>query len=71
MQQYILLNLNIREYIHNIIENYENKINFKYIPSSVVKLTSYDFLDEFDDENEMTLPFTKVNDSGKYKKMFR
>ena len=69
MQQYILSNLNIREYIHNIIENYENKINFKYIPSSVVKLTSYDFLDEFDDENEMTLPFTKVNDSGKYKKI--
>lgn len=69
MQQYILLNLNIREYIHNIIENYENKINFKYIPSSVVKLTSYDFLDEFDDENGITLPFTKVNDSGKYKKI--
>ena len=69
MQQYILSNLNIREYIHNIIENYENKINFKYIPSSVVKLTSYDFLDEFDDENGITLPFTKVNDSGKYKKI--
>lgn len=68
MEQYVLLSLNLQDYIEGIIKNYESKINFKYIPSSVLKLESYDFLEngEVEEETEI-LRFIDVNE--KYKKI--
>lgn len=69
MEQYILLTLNLQDYIDGIIKNYESKINFKYIPSSVLKLESYEFLEDEDQDEEEAeiLRFIDVNE--KYKKI--
>lgn len=71
IEQYIPLKLNIKGYIKEIIKNYENKINFKYIPSSVIKVDTYDFLEtaEEDGEETQTLRFIDINNNEKYKKI--
>ena len=71
MEQYIFLNLNLQEYIQNIIKSYESKINFKYIPSSVLKVNNFNLGDNtnIEDDNLEVLRFIDVNQDERYKKI--
>lgn len=71
MEQYIFLNLNLQEYIQNIIKSYESKINFKYIPSSVLKVNNFNLGDNtnIEDDNSEVLRFIDVNQDERYKKI--
>lgn len=61
-EKYILKKLNIDEYIRKIRQNYESKINFKYIPASVLKITNYDYLDSDETNEEEIIGFKVVNE---------
>ena len=61
-EKYILQKLNIDEYIRKIRQNYESKINFKYIPASVLKITNYDYLDSDETNEEEIIGFKVVNE---------
>lgn len=61
-EKYILKKLNIDEYIRKIRQNYESKINFKYIPASVLKITNYDYLDSDETDEEEIIGFKAVNE---------
>lgn len=71
MEQYIFLNLNLQEYIQNIIKSYESKINFKYIPSSVLKVNNFNLGDNtnIEDDNLEILRFIDINQDERYKKI--
>ena len=62
MSQYATEKLHIKEYLQEIIKKYEEKINFKYIPSSVIKFNEDGAINDSDEE-ETTLPFIEINQS--------
>ena len=43
MNGFVLSQINVQEYLKNIINKYESKVNFKYIPSSVLKIGGSNF----------------------------
>lgn len=63
IEKYIDEKIHINDYLKNIIDNYESKVNFKYIPSSVLKIDG----DEIDSEDEIT-PFIEINENKKIKR---
>ena len=71
MEQYIFVSLNLQEYIQNIIKSYESKINFKYIPSSVLKVNNFNLEDNtsIEDDNSEVFRFIDVNQDERYKKI--
>lgn len=71
LNEYIEKVLKIQEYLQNIIKDYEGKINFKYIPSSVTKQETYDELikDNEDEKAISTVPFITINEDKQLKKI--
>lgn len=66
MDGFVLSQINIDEYLENIINKYEAKVNFKYIPSSVLKIGG----SNFDSEEGVTeTPFIEINKSQKLSKI--
>ena len=63
---YFLKTINIKQYLSDIIKAYESKINFKYIPASIIKLeNSWDQNAEINDFNS----FLDINANEKIKKI--
>ena len=58
-------------YIQNIIKSYESKINFKYIPSSVLKVNNFNLGDNtnIEDDNLEVLRFIDVNQDERYQQI--
>ncbi len=61
MEMYVKLKINVDQYLNNIIVNYKSKTNFKYIPSSVIKLDFNSSIYDIEDETEDFIPFLDVN----------
>lgn len=66
MQLYVNQKLKVKEYLEKIIKNYEEKVNFKYIPSSVIKIDNHM---ENDKEEENIIPFIEINKRDIFSKM--
>lgn len=64
MEQYATEKLHIKEYLQEIIKNYEDKINFKYIPSSVLKIDN-----DTSEEEESISSFIEINQSEELNKI--
>ena len=62
MEKYIVEKLHICKYLQEIIKKYEEKINFKYIPSSVERLDTNNTASSEDEESSM-IPFIEINQS--------
>lgn len=60
MNQYVTEKLHIKEYLQKIITKYEEKINFKYIPSSVISFNQNNTTNDVGEE-ENILPFIEIN----------
>ena len=73
MNIYIDRELDVENYLKSIIENYKNKINFKYIPSSVRNINILDNIhieedDDNDDDND-EISFLEINNNPDIKKI--
>ena len=67
---YILKKANLNQYIKQIIDNYESKVQFKYIPSSVLKMDNQDFISDMEDkEDDEVLEFIEINTDENLKKI--
>ena len=64
---YIDKKINIHNYIENIIKNYESKVNFKYIPSSVVDYNDEN-TDNYTDRDDY-IPFIDINENEEIKRI--
>lgn len=71
MAIYVDKKIHLEEYLKNIIENYESKINFKYIPSSVIQLEQNYSIEETNDNYEMeeAIPFIDINEDERLLKI--
>lgn len=72
MEKYIVQKIKIDEYLKNIIDNYESKIQFKYIPSSVLKLDSNEITEDINNEDnneEKLMSFIDINRDENLKKI--
>ena len=66
MNGFVLSQINVQEYLKNIINKYESKVNFKYIPSSVLKIGGSNF---DSDEGVTETPFIEINKNPKLSKI--
>lgn len=69
MELYIKLKINIDQYLNNIISNYKNRANFKYIPSSVIKLDFNSSIYDIDEGKEDFIPFLDINKDTSLKRI--
>ena len=62
MDKCIDIQINVEQYLENIKEKYEKKINFKYIPSTVFKLSgSNDYFSDEVEDYEERISFIDIN----------
>ena len=70
MNLYIVEKLDIENYLKSIIERYESKINFKYIPSSVRNINILENINTEDDNNDNDeISFLEINNNPDIKKL--
>ena len=69
MNIYIDRELDVENYLKSIIENYKNKINFKYIPSSVRNINILDNIHIEEDDDNDEISFLEINNNPDIKKI--
>ncbi len=69
MELYAYKKINKDKYLQQIITNYESKVNFLYIPSSVIPHKTYELSDNFALEEEKYCSFLDINQNEDLKKI--